>query len=300
MLTRAQRLVRTARRRIARAPVAGVALEVQQRYGADNGGALASTITYHAFLSLFPLLLLGLAVIGFVVEDAAERARWLERLSASIPGLRPLLGDTLTTLAEDRAAVGLAGLLSLAWTGTGVVRAAGTAVSRVFGVPTYPGWKQHVWALGTLVLLGALMLGSIAAAGMVSGAADGRGVGLAAAGLVTLALDFVLFAVSYRQLTQRRGPAMRNLWAGALLAAIGWASFKVIGVWYATKTLADAQAVYGAFAATVGVLVVLSLMTRLFLYGAELNAVLFDRRRGPAERKAVSLDGRRRERARGA
>ena len=40
-------------------------LDVQDRYSELHGGELASAITLSAFLSILPLLLVGIAVFGF-------------------------------------------------------------------------------------------------------------------------------------------------------------------------------------------------------------------------------------------
>jgi len=286
---RAQTRVRARWRDVQRNRFVGIPLAVQRRYSADRARFLAATITYNAFLSVFPLLLLAFSLIGFVLTDPAERARWLERLAGSIPGLRSVLGDSLDSLVAHRAAAGIVGLASLAWTGTNVVRAAGSALNTVFELPEHSGWKSQLWALGTLSTLGALMLVSVGASGTIGSIGHGNPVMLVLAAVIGLALDFGLFLVSYRLLTHRRGPRFGALWAGALFAAIGWTALKAVGVWYATQTMRNATAVYGTFATTVGLLVMLSLGARSFLYGAELNAVLVERARGASVRKAISL-----------
>src|SRR5437879_7000953 len=86
---------RTISKRLERLPVTGVAIATHRRFGADRGEMLASTITYNAFLSVFPLILLGLSAIGFLLSDPVQRAHWVDRLSSSIPGLRPLIGDSI-------------------------------------------------------------------------------------------------------------------------------------------------------------------------------------------------------------
>jgi membrane protein len=280
---------RSFRKRIERAPVLGVVIATQRRFRADRGGMLARTITYNAFLSIFPLILLGLAAIGFLLTDPAQRAHWADRLSGSVPGLRPLIGDSITTVAGDRAAVGIVALVTLAWTGTGVVRSAGSALCMIHDVPASRGVRALGWALVSLGTLGTLALASIALGGALSGVADGNVPILVVAAVVSLALDFALFLLAYRLLTRRRGPPLRALWPGAAVTAAGWTALKAAGVWYATNAAARAEAVYGAFAAAVGVLVLLALVSRVFVYGAELNAVLVERGYDAGEQKAVNL-----------
>lgn len=254
---------------------------MHRRYGEDGAGYLASMIAYHAFLSLFPMLLVAFSAVGFVLADRPElRDAWVAAIGDAVPGSRALFGDGIGAVVEARAGLGLVGLAGLVWSGTGVVRAAGHALGKLYGIADLKGIRAYAWALGAFAGLGALAVLSTGAA-----AAVGAGTGLvAAAGLVvTFALDVLLFMVAYRVLTQRKGPPFRGVWRGAVLAAAGWTALKLGGSWYAARSIADARPVYGAFAVTVGALLLLSLAARLFMYGAELNLVT-GRRWVPMER----------------
>jgi hypothetical protein len=53
---------------------------------------------------------------------------------------------------------------------------------------------------------------------------------------------------------------------------------KLAGTWYVTRVVSGATAVYGTFGTVVGVLAIIALASKVFLYGAELNAVLIEER----------------------
>jgi membrane protein len=260
-----------------------IAFAVHRRYGEDSAGYLASAVAYHAFLSLFPMLLLGLAVVGFLlVNDARAQADWVDRLSQSVPGLQELIGDSLRAVVKQRAGAGLIALIGLAWTGIGVVEAAGHAIGRVFRVPKYGSFlRKKLWSIGSLLTLGLLALAAIGLTGLAAGLniEGAAGVVLAVAAMVLgLVLDLAAFLLAYRILVQRRGPPFRRLWKGAVLAAAGWTGLKLVGAWLVGRIVTNAAAVYGSFGAVIGVLFLLHLGSRLFLYGAELNAVLIERK----------------------
>ena len=258
-----------------------LASAVHRRYGEDSAGYLASAVAYHAFLSLFPLMLLGLAVVGFLLaNDAHAQAEWVDRLSQSVPGLQDLIGDSLRVVVRQRTGAGLIALIGLAWTGIGLVEAAGHALGKVFRVPEYGSFlRKKLWSIGSLLALGLLALvatgltGLAASFNLEGAIAVVLAVGAMALGFV---LDFGVFLLGYRILIQRRGPPLRRLWKGALLAAAGWTVLKLVGAWLVGRVVANAAAVYGSFAAVIGVLFLLHLGSRLFLYGAELNAVLIE------------------------
>jgi membrane protein len=258
-----------------------LARAVHRRYGEDSAGYLASAVAYHAFLSMFPLMLLGLSVLGFLLaQDPPAQAEWIDRLSQSVPGLQDLIDDSLRAVVRQRAGAGLIALVGLAWTGIGVMEAAGHALGRVFRVPEFGSFlRKKLWSIGSLVTLGLLALVATGLTGLAAGLDVEGAAGLLiaiGAGALGFVLDFGVFLIGYRILVQRRGPAFSRPWKGALFAAAGWMVLKLVGGWLVARVVVNAAAVYGSFAAVIGVLFLLHLGSRLFLYGAELNAVLIE------------------------
>src|SRR5438093_3768364 len=77
------------------------ALWVNARYGEDGGGYLAAAMTYYGFLSLFPLILVALSAIGFVLaHDPSAQSRWSSQLAGSVPGLGPLIGQNIDAIVS--------------------------------------------------------------------------------------------------------------------------------------------------------------------------------------------------------
>ena len=46
----------------------GFPLAVRQKFAEDQGGYLAASVTYYAFFSIFPLLLVFVTVLGYALE----------------------------------------------------------------------------------------------------------------------------------------------------------------------------------------------------------------------------------------
>jgi membrane protein len=267
-----------------RSRVVRTATALNERYGDDAGGYLAASIAYYGFLSLFPLLLLGLSVVGFVLAASpGVRGEIEEAITRSVPGVEALVGKNLGALREGRAAAGLIGVAGLLWTGTGVVGAGRNAVRIVFREgPPLGGLARKAWLVAVTAAMGLLGLAATGLATVAGGfdAGGAAGVALRVGGvLMALGLDLGLFWVAYWALLRFR-PPWRDLLPGALFVAVGWTLLKLLGAWYATKTVEGSESVYGAFAATVGVLVILYLAARMFVYGAELNAVLIEEKGG--------------------
>lgn len=265
-------------------PLVRRAFRLNERYAEDQGGYLAAAIAYYGFLSFFPLVLLALSVIGFVLAARPGlQAEMQDAVARSVPGLEALVGRNLTRIAEARAGAGVIGLLGLLWTGTGVVGAGRNSVRQVFREgPPKGGLGDKAWLLGVTIGLGLIALIATGLAGMAATLDAGGGIGVlvrVAGGVISFALDLGLFLLAYRVLA-RTGVEWGRLLPGAAFAAVGWTLLKLLGTWYATATVERSGSVYGPFAATIGVLVILYLAARLFVYGAELNAVLMEEKGG--------------------
>ena len=273
--------------RIKRNRVVARILQINSRFGADGGGYLAASLTYYAFFSIFPLLLLGASVAGFVLAgDPAGQARLASKLTGSIPGLGSLMGENVSSIVAHRGATGVVGLLGALWSGTGLARAAGYALAKVHRTKD-PGnyFKAQAWAIASTVGLGLLVVVTtvVGAAVLQLDVHGATRVGVIAAGVVvSLLLDLTLFVVAYAVLHRGRSIPVRRSWRGALLPAVGWTGLKFAGSWYAARTVKGSTAVFGAFASVVGIMVILYLISRLFLFGAEINAV-FEQQHGASE-----------------
>lgn len=273
-------------------PLVGPALRLQDRYQDDDADQYAAAIGFFAFLSLFPLIVLALATTGFVVaDDPAQQARVAAAVQDAIPGFSAVLGGPegqTTTVGEvvdgivaNRGSIGLLGLAGLLLVGLKVVGAAAAATNAVFHVhveTTAP--RKAVRQVIALVVLGGLVLLGVAASSAlgVSARVDVSGpvvlmVSLAGSA-VGLALDVALFAVAYRLLAAGPGPSFRRLWPGAVLAAVGWSALKIFGAAYVGSQM-ERFAFAGGLVGAIALMLLLYLAGRLYLYGAELSALLY-------------------------
>ena len=273
-------------------PVVGTALRVQDRYKEDAGDQFAGAIGFFGFLSLFPLILLALSVTGFVLADASDRqiTQVAQAIQDAIPGFSAALGggegstgvgDALQTIIDNRETGGVVGLVLLLLSGLRVVNAAQTATLKIFRVDLtgLSPVKQKVQQVVALVALGLLALagtGAGSAIGLVTerdflGVMDVLGPVLVIA--VTFVLDVGLFLAAYRLFGTKDGPPVRILLPGAVLGGLGWTVLKLVGSTYVASQVSNASELYGALGGVIGLMLLLYLAGRLYVYGAELSAV---------------------------
>jgi hypothetical protein len=111
---------------------------------------------------------------------------------------------------------------------------------------------------------------------MLAPIATGHGIPVYARSLIVvgmLAINCGLYLVAFRALTPVE-VAWRQLVPGSLLAAIGFTLLITVGAGLVQHQLRHSSATYGAFAAVIGLVLFLLLLSKLTLYAAELNPVL--------------------------
>jgi YihY family inner membrane protein len=246
---------------------------VVKKYGDDQAGRHAALLAYYGFFSLFPLLLVAVTVIGFILQD---RSNLSDRIVDSAAAQFPIIGTSIRDTVEGShlRGSGLAVVVGAAfalWGGLGVADAAQQAMNGIWNVPRrrYPNFLlRRLRGLAWLLILGGgLTLASVAAG--LAHAAGSAWSGVAVSALV----NTLLFLVGFRVLTVRN-VRLRRLLPGAVVAALAWALLQWLGAWYVGRQLTRATNTYGTFALVIGLLSWLYLAATVTLYAAELNAVL--------------------------
>jgi uncharacterized BrkB/YihY/UPF0761 family membrane protein len=95
---------------------------------------------------------------------------------------------------------------------------------------------------------------------------------------VVAATEFGLFLLSYAVLTPGNVPWRAHL-PGALLMTAGWELFKLLGGVFLAAYVSRATLLYGTIGSVVALLVVLRSAAWLYLVGAEVSALRFERSR---------------------
>jgi membrane protein len=104
-MQRVNRLLRSVDRVQQRSRWLGFPLAVMRRFGDDNGGALATVVAYNAFLALFPLLLVVVAVLGFLLgRDSGFQQRLLGSAVAEFPNVGDQVQDNIQGLRGSGSA----------------------------------------------------------------------------------------------------------------------------------------------------------------------------------------------------
>lgn len=225
----------------------------------------AATLAYYGFVSLIPLLVILLAVVG---DPIAGRVR-----SATLRFL-PAEAQRLVTqaLADSSGRLGatLFAIAVLAWSAANIAAGFLTVIDRVEG----PSERSLSGRLrGATGVLGSLGVGIAAVVVASAGfALSPRASAVMAGGFLVL---FVSLTVAFLPLYYLPSSAVTSLTAGlpgALVAAFGWTVLIAAIRFYAEN--AATYAVYGVLSGIILVLTSLYVAAALLMIGVVVNATL--------------------------
>jgi membrane protein len=250
-------------------------LPVHERVGAVGGGPLASSIALGGFLSLFPLLLVGVAVLGFVSAGETDfPSRVVDQLGLEGKAADQVV-EIIDTAEQSRRAASVVGFIGLAWAGLGVAGALENALNATWQVKGR-GITSRLVAVAWLVGAGLLFLGSMALGPLLNELPGPVTVPAILAGFV---LDVLLFVWMFVVLTNVGLPWRVHL-PGAVVGGVGVELLKIIGAVYVPRLVASSSALYGSLGVVFAILAWLALTARLVVYAAAFNVVRYEREHG--------------------
>jgi YihY family inner membrane protein len=247
---------------------------VIKKFGDDGAGQLAALIAYYGFVSLFPLLLLLVTVLGFVLEGNPKTQADVVN---STLGQFPIIGQQLqSNIGSLKGSAGglVIGVLGLLLGGLGIVGATQNAFQQVWHIPrkrrpNFLTWRLR--GLGLLAVLGILLIVSTVAAGYVTAQTAGA-IAIVGGVLLALVVNLLLFFAAFRFLSPEEIPT-KDLIPGVIFAAVLWQTLQYIGGYYVAHVVRRAQATSGLFAFVLGLLAWLYLGGQVTLIAAEINVV---------------------------
>ncbi|MGE5243328.1 MAG: YihY/virulence factor BrkB family protein [Betaproteobacteria bacterium] len=254
----------------------------------------AASIAYYTLLSLFPLFMLALALLGHATANVANRNAILEFALRYFPLQFDFVTEQLDALRTSEFPFGVLGSVALVWGALGVFGAISTAVNYVWGVEYQRSFLKHrlfvflMLLVAGLILLLALLLVSAA---HVLGASPFAAVlarfpglqilrSLAVRNATTLLFIIVVGLVFYFVPNTR--VRFRDVWIGAILTGLLWKGTLEVFSWYMSDMKRFAR-VNGSVAAVIVFLVWVYVQAVILLYGVEFTAAYARLRRGRAE-----------------
>lgn len=257
--------------------VTAFAFAVQKKFGDDNAGNLITQLTYTGFVTVFPLLLLLVTILGLVFStDASVRHEILNSTLKQFPVIGSELGHNVHALKKS-SIIGLA--IALAGLAYGSFGLAGTGMYAMNQIWNVPGTDRP--GFGPRMARSALFLAVLGTGVIISTFLSGIGTFGSRQPLYIEVLAIAISAVvnclqyllAFRVLTPKQ-ISHREIVPGALIGGAGWTILQAVGSYLVGHTLKGDSATYGTFAVVLGLLAWLYMAARITIYAAEVNCVL--------------------------
>ncbi|MHB0856748.1 MAG: YihY/virulence factor BrkB family protein [Anaerolineae bacterium] len=258
-----------------------------KEWSEDKASRLAAALAYYTVFSLAPLLVIAIAVAGFVFGEEAARGEIVAQISGLVgPDAAELIEGMVQRAAEPSSGIlaTIIGVATLLLGASGVFGQLHDSLNTIWDVEPKPG--RGIWGtikdrflsftmvlgVGFLLLVGLVISAGLAALGtFLTGLAPGAETLMQVVNLViSLGLVTLLFALIYKVVPDVE-VAWRDVWIGALVTAVLFAIGRfAIGLYLGTATVGTT---FGAAGSLVVLLIWIYYSSQILFLGAEFTQV---------------------------
>jgi len=263
----------------------GVVRRSMREFSEDNVTDWAAALTYYAVLSIFPMLLALVSLLGLFGQSATQPI--LDNLSSIAPGpAKDILTQAITNLQKSQGAAGVVFFVGLAvalWSASGYVGAFMRASNAIWDVEEgRPAWKTIPLRVGVTTLLLVLITASALAVVVTGPLAKHIGdlVGLGSTAVmvwdiakwpVLILIVSLMIALLYYASPNVKHPKFQWVSPGSLLAVLLWIAASALFAFYVAN-FGSYNKTYGALGGVIVFLTWLWITNNVILLGAEVNA----------------------------
>ena len=272
--------------RQALADVLGITRRALVDFGKHECTRRSAALAYYTLFAVFPLLLLSISVLAFMLEAGVPLAvdaqtAVLQAVEQTMPQTRELVEEIIVVTRRNRGGTSLVGLFVLAWSASNMFAQARLALNAIWNTRQPQGLEGvlHLRLRGLAMMVGAgllLFLFTLANTSLDLVALYATRLPWSDAWwpavlpLSLFATTVILFAALYR-FVPSASLRWSQVWPGAIVGGIGWEVIKKGFVWYAAS-IANWGAMYGPIAGVIALLFWLYLSFQVLLLGAEFAA----------------------------
>jgi membrane protein len=266
-------------------PPLGFPLAVIYKFFDDQGNYLAATLTFYAFIAIFPLMLLATSILGFFFQgrpDLEEAA--LDSALAQFPIIGDQLGHPDGLSGSVRAIV--IGALSALYGALGLGLSLQNTQAVAWGVPRNS--RPHpvltrltsvlILSVAGTAILGISVLSAVATTTGFFGDITDESWFSWAVRFVTIVVLAVLMTVLLRMAASKATRhTIKRAAPGGVTIAILWQVLQYIGTVYVTRVIAATDGMDQIFAVVLGLMGLIYIAAIMGVIGIEVNVVLAER-----------------------
>ncbi len=254
----------------------------------DNMTDWAAALTYYGVMSLFPMLLVLVALLGLVGQESTITTMTDSLRSAGLGDVAKNIQGPLDEIVRNKGGAGAlvgVGLLGALWSASGYIGAITRALNAAYEVQEgRPFWKLRPLQVA-ITLVGVLVISLVLIAVVVSGPiaeAVGRALGVGDTGVtvwgivkwpVILLVLMGMVACLYWIAPNVRQPRFRWVSPGGVVAVLAWILASA-GFGLYVSNFSSYGKTYGALGSVITFLVWMWISNLALLFGAELDSEL--------------------------
>ena len=235
-------------------------------FGSSQAGNYASGLAFNAFLSMFPLILGLLAILGFATQSPTTSNHVLTAIYGFFPAdAHRALTSAFEGIKQHPGLLGIVGIVGLLWSGGSLFTSMEFSLGMVIGTQQRPFLRQRGMALVMTILFVVSIVVTVGVNALIAI----PGVGWLFEPVVGLIVWYAFMAAVYR-LVPNRTYRVRHGWPGVLIAGTAMEALTLL--WPVYTRLAHSISTYGSI---VGLFFVLAsflyFLAEFILLGAVAN-----------------------------
>lgn len=283
--------VEQARARLIKIPFFGFLNEVVEGMGSDGASEVVGAIAYYAILSLFPLLLGVISILGFFLPSATVQNQIFQFVETNLPAAEDVLRLNITGIIQVRGPLGIFSIVALFWSAGAMFAAINRGVNRAWGLNVRRPFvvrkaREVATSLSACVFFYVAITSTAVAASFDTG---GGVVGGLAINLLEFMLVFFIFLLVYKTMPGTK-TYWRYVWPGALFSTAAFELARMFMILYFSR-FSHVELVYGSIGSIIILLIFAYYVAFILIMGAEVSSEYSRMRLGlsPRPRKPADL-----------
>ena len=257
--------------------------DVWHEFTEDRGLLFAAAISFYGLISLIPLLLVAIAVLGYITGSSETARQEVITLARNlIPVGTEDLGQNLKALSEQSGLLGGLGLLGLLWIGSQVFVTLQQVMNIALGSQRHISFlRGRLVALAMVVVTGILIAISIGVTSVLTAlshfhppwgyAFDSDAILGLLGTVVTIFTSTLAFVLAYKFLPTKSIGTMGPVWGG-VTAGLLFEAAKYAFSWYVTNVV-NYSRIYGSIGGAVILVLWIYYVSVIAVLGAEIASV---------------------------
>ena len=261
-----------------------------ERFDDLEGFRLGAAFSYYATFAIFPLVLLTVTLVGYVIgDDAHARDRILAEVGTADASVRSVIAQTLTTMQRSHGARGASaviGLVSLLFSASGAFVELDFSLNKIWRVKPRCGKgilgkvsvfvHERLSGFACVAGIGLFMIASLVTSSALGALAKNVDYTLTPALLqaaelaVSIVLLSLVFAAAFHFVPRSR-PPFRDVIAGAVLTTVLLTVLKAVFALYLSHL--TSYSAYGIVGGVLALATWIYLSSQIIFFGATLTRV---------------------------